>query len=137
MNRWGSYWVAVLFIGMALPGCHKKADQASISMNEQILPIFTRSCAVCHRRADGLEEAVANGAYFETAEDILGKVGTAIIPQKPEESLLLRVLNQSQPVGSRLMTMPPPGSEVPAWSEAELALFARWILEGAKPFEKK
>ena len=135
MKRWGLGMAVVLLLGMLLFGCHKKEaspEQAPVSLNQEVVPLFTRSCAVCHRRVDGDGEAVAHGVYYENAEDILAKVGTAILPGRPTESLLLKVLGRSYPVGTRLVTMPPPGSGVPAWSEAELARFAQWILEGAK-----
>jgi len=104
----------------------------AVSLNTAILPIFTRSCGVCHKREGGNDEAVANKSYFETREDILARVGKFIIPGKPGESGLIKVLDQTYPVGKDKVVMPPPGSDVAKWSSEELKLFSQWILEGAK-----
>ena len=76
--------------------------------------------------------AVVNGKFYESKEDILELVGKSIFPGKPEEIGLLDVLNQSDPVGKRRIVMPPPGTRYPKWSENELALFVRWIEQGAE-----
>ena len=126
----------VLFV---ISGCSKKEDTAkeqpeisgNVSLSNQVIPLFVRSCGVCHKREGGNPAAVANATYFETKEDILGKVGSVIIAGKPEESGLLKVLDQSMPVGKNGIVMPPPGTPVPRWKEKELELFSRWIAQGA------
>jgi mono/diheme cytochrome c family protein len=125
-------------------GCSRKQDAAqeppqistsqgpaTVSLTRDVMPLFTRSCAVCHKREGGNPAAVAEKTYFEKKEDILGKVGKLIRPGKPGESRLLNILNQSYPVGRRKIVMPPPGMPVPRWSPEEVDLFSRWIMQGA------
>jgi len=80
-------------------GVQSASEPHAVSLNTAILPVFTRSCGVCHKREGGNDEAVANKSYFETREDILARVGKFIIPGKPEESGLIKVLDQTYPVG--------------------------------------
>jgi hypothetical protein len=103
-----------------------------VSFSTDLMPLFERSCSVCHKRDGGKEKAIANKIFYETKEDVLSKVGTFIIPGKPEESGLLQVLNQTKKFGRRNMPMPPPKAAMPKWSEAELKLFSDWIKAGAK-----
>ena len=123
-------------------GCAKKEDAEKIqvqaqeietvSFSQHIMPVFTRSCAVCHKREGGNPHAVDEGTFFEQKEDVLSKIGTYILPGKPEESGLLHVLDQTLPVGEKKIVMPPPGTNIPKWSEDELALFSKWISQGAE-----
>jgi mono/diheme cytochrome c family protein len=110
-------------------GAPAKGD--AVSFSKDVLPVFVRSCGACHRREGGNEEAVEHKVYYETKEDVLGKVGKHIIPGKPQESGLLKILDQTQPVSDAKIVMPPPGSSVPAWSRDELDLFSRWVQAGA------
>ena len=127
----------VLFV---ISGCSKKEDTAkeqpeisgNVSLSNQVIPLFVRSCGVCHKREGGNPAAIANATYFETKEDILGKVGSFIIAGKPEESGLLKILNQSMPVGKNKIVMPPPGTSVPKWNMEELGFFSSWITQGAE-----
>jgi hypothetical protein len=110
-------------------GAQAKGD--AVSFSKDVLPVFVRSCGACHRREGGNEKAVEDKVYYETKEDVLGKVGKHIIPGKPQESGLLKILNQTQPVGDAKIVMPPPGASIPAWSKGELDLFSRWVQAGA------
>lgn len=103
-----------------------------ISLEKDLMPIFKRSCAECHNPESTNRGAIKDGAYFSTKEDILGKVGTFILPGKPEESGLIKVLDQSMKFGKRKLVMPPPKSELPKFSEKELKQFSDWIKDGAK-----
>lgn len=105
---------------------------AEVSLSTDLMPIFARSCAVCHQREGGNEKAIKDKTFYEKKEDIMGVVGTYILPGKPEQSGLLKILNQTTKVGRRETPMPPPKSDVPKWSEAELKLFSEWVSAGAK-----
>ena len=70
--------------------------------------------------------------FTKTKDDILSKVGTEIIPGKPDESRMLKVLNQTEKFGRRKMPMPPPKASSPKWSEADLKQFSDWVTAGAK-----
>jgi mono/diheme cytochrome c family protein len=115
----------------AVPGS-EPGTTTEVSLARDLMPVFTKSCAGCHKRVGGFAEAVEGGAYIETKEDILKAIGTGIVPGKPAESGFLRVLDQTYPVGRDKVVMPPPNSKAPKWSKEELDLFSRWISEGAK-----
>ena len=103
-----------------------------VSLSNDLMPLFERSCAVCHKRDGGKEKAIANKVFYEKKADILASVGTTIVPGKPEDSSLLKVLNQTKKFGRREMPMPPPKASSPKWSEAELQKFKEWVAAGAK-----
>jgi hypothetical protein len=113
------------------PAAKVEEEAKAVSLATDIMPLVTRSCGVCHKREGGHAHATEHGAYFETKEDILGKVGTNIVAGKPDESGLVKVLDQSMPVGDHKIVMPPPKASAPAWSAEEIELFKKWIAEGA------
>lgn len=131
--------IAVVLTGLVISvGCKKEEDtppaetsQTSVSLEQDLMPVFTRSCGGCHQREGGNEKAIVNGVFYETKADIMAKVGKHIIPGKPQDSGLFKVCNQSVPVGEGLIVMPPPKSEVPKWSKEELDKFSQWITAGA------
>jgi len=101
----------------------EKIEPAVLTQHD-VLPILMRRCTVCHgiRRQEG-------GLDLHTKAAMLrgGKSGPAIVPSKPEESLLLKRIHMGQ--------MPPPeklvdGSVKPV-EQAETELLTRWIAAGA------
>jgi len=136
---YGLFLIGIIHL-VSFTGCDNKdkntetrmTDKPShVSLSRDVMPLFARSCAVCHRRNGGNPAATADSAYFERTEDILAAVGTAIQPGNPEASPLVKVLNQTRMVGDRQIVMPPPNSRVPKWNGEEVALFSRWIKQGA------
>jgi len=121
----GKVW---LIAGLALAG---SGIAEEVSFGKDLMPLFERSCAVCHKR-DGNEKAIKNGVLYEKKEDVLAGTGPLIVPGHPEGSGLLNVLNQTTTFGRRKMPMPPPKAAAPKWSDAELKLFADWAQAGAK-----
>lgn len=108
------------------------AFAGEVSLEKDLMPVFAKSCATCHAPDSGVRGAIKNETYFATKEDILGKVGAFIIPGKPEESGLLKVLDQTATFGKRDIPMPPPNSDEAKWSEEDLEKFAEWVKAGAK-----
>lgn len=93
---------------------------AEVSYHEQIVPILKRSCQGCHHPGD------ANGDLIVTTYAELqrgGMAGEAIIPGKPDESLLIKLISGDEPAM--------PQNQEPLSTE-EVALFRQWILEGAQ-----
>ncbi len=130
----------MLALGMGFlgsTGCNKKMPAETepkgktVSFAGEIMPVFVRSCGACHKREGGNEAAVKNQKYYEKPQDVLGAIGKFIIPGKPEESGLIKVCDQTYPVGEKKIVMPPPRSDVPKWSDEELALLVKWIEQGA------
>ena len=87
---------------------------------KQIVPILERSCYPCHSHESGKAKG---GLVLDTRHGWItgGNEGAAIIPGKPEESLLMEAVRYE----SYEM---PPTEQLPA---NEIALLEKWILMGA------
>jgi mono/diheme cytochrome c family protein len=105
-----------------------KADQPATSLspvdyNREILPLLARQCYQCHGpdekarkaklRLDVREEAIKAGAF---------------VPGNPEKSeVIARICSTDADV-----RMPPVSSKKPTLTAEQIALFKRWITEGAR-----
>ena len=90
-----------------------------MSYHSQIVPILKRSCQGCHHPGD------ANGDLTVTTYAELkrgGMAGEAIVPGKPDESLIIALISGDEPAM--------PQNQEPLSAE-EVELFRRWILDGA------
>jgi len=113
---------AVLPFNVALAEDKPADSSGPVSYYKQIRPIFQGVCHGCH------QPAKAKGEFVMTDFAALlkgGDEGVAIVPGKPEESNLVRLVT----VHDGKAEMPP--KEEPL-SETHLALITRWIAEGAK-----
>ncbi len=115
---------------VTLAACSATAEE--VSLEKDLMPLFQRSCGTCHAPDSGVRGAIKDGAFFNAKSDILSKVGTFIIAEKPEESGLVKVVDQTRKFGKRQLVMPPPKSDDPKWSKEEIELFKAWIKAGAK-----
>jgi hypothetical protein len=93
-----------------------------IQFNRDIRPIFNRSCTGCHggvKKAGGLSLITKAEAYGKTEH------GIGIVPGKPEESMLYK-----------LITHPDPAKRMPFEKEPltqqQVALIKKWIEDGAQ-----
>jgi hypothetical protein len=95
--------------------------QAEVDFNQDIRPILSQNCYICHgfdahkRKAD-LRLDLAEGAYAEV-----------IVPGKPGESEFVARIAATDPDD----IMPPPDSHKKLKDE-EIALLIKWIAEGAE-----
>jgi hypothetical protein len=101
-----------------------------VSYNFQIRPILSDKCYNCHgpdanKRQAGLRLDIAEEAYKALQDHPRAH---ALVPGKPMLSeLFLRVSSTDTSI-----KMPPPASNLPALTEAEVALIKKWIEQGAK-----
>ena len=103
-------------------GCGKKASsdgESTISFARDIKGIMARYCFECH----GVEHQEAE-LDLRAVESILagGESGPAIVPGKPDESILFEMIHDEQ--------MPPEG-KMPGADDIER--IRQWIASGAKP----
>ena len=92
---------------------------SEVSYHSQIVPLLKRSCQGCHHPGD------PNGDLIVTTYEDLkrgGMAGDAIVPGKPDESLLIELISGDEPAM--------PQNQEPLSTE-EVELFRRWIFEGA------
>lgn len=100
--------------------------EGPVLFDKEIKPILQRNCLACHSQSKPESDLV-----LESPESILkgGALGPAVVPGKPDESLLLQVAAHLEEP-----TMPPGGNTVNArnLTPEELGLLRLWIREGAK-----
>lgn len=102
----------------------------TVSYNFDIRPVLSDKCFACHgpdanKRQASLRLDIADSAYAALKET---KGAFAIVPGKPEESELYKRISSSDPT----YQMPTPESHLGTLNEYEIALFKKWIEQGAK-----
>lgn len=98
----------------------------SVSFEKEVLPIFRANCLACHSATEKQGDLV-----LESPAAMIkgGDSGAAIVPGKPDASLLLKLASHAdEPL------MPPKDNEVAAknLSAEQLGLLKLWISQGAK-----
>jgi hypothetical protein len=95
-------------------------DEAGDFFESRIRPLLIAGCYDCHA------DAAQGGLRVDSREALLkgGKRGPAIVPGKPEESLLLRAVDHSH----ETLRMPKGGAKL---KDIEIADLTRWIKDGA------
>ena len=118
--------LALAISGMTLAAPPKKVEvidpNAPVSFYKQIRPIFQGQCHGCH------QPAKAKGDYIMTDFAALlkgGEDGHAIVPGKPEESNVIKLITPQK----GKVEMPQKADPL---HETQVALISRWIKEGAK-----
>ena len=101
-----------------------KTDTAGIRLFEsKIRPLLVQRCYPCHSHSAGKSEG---GLFLDSRQGIRegGDRGPAVVPGKPDESLLLTAISQTDPD----FRMPPKGKRV---SDDLLRDVKNWIRSGA------
>ena len=119
----------VVYIADGKKGARSKA----ISYNQDIRPILSDKCFSCHgpdanKVKAGLRLDIPSRAFAELEKN---KGHYAIVPGFPEKSDLITRIESNDPA----IMMPLPESHLAKLTKEEIALFKRWIKEGAK-YEK-
>ena len=101
-----------------------------VSYNFHIRPILSDKCFKCHgpdinKREAGLRLDVPDSAFAPLKET---RGAFALVPFKPEESELYKRISSTDTA----YLMPTPSSHLGALSEQQIALFKKWINQGAK-----
>lgn len=112
-----------LIAALTLLAQDKPAEAPSFS---KVYEIFAKNCNGCHDKKE-----LKGELNLESYEGLMkgGETGPSVVPGKPAESLLIKVVEQkSKPF------MPPPkkGKKL---ADAEIALIRDWIAAGAKPLQ--
>jgi hypothetical protein len=105
-------------VAFAAPAADQASDAARY-FDTRVAPILTRRCLGCHN------EELKNGNISFLDRDSLirgGSRGPAIVPGKPQESVLMEVLRHDGEIQM------PPGPKLPA---KEIAVLSEWIRRGA------
>ena len=99
------------------------AVAADVDYVREIRPLLKEKCYACHA---ALKQN--SGLRTDTAAALIkgGESGPAVVPGKPDESLLVGVIT-----GRAGFQMPPEGDGTPL-SPAEIELIVRWVQQGAQ-----
>lgn len=102
------------------------APNEPVRFSRDVLPLLSEKCLSCHGQDPKGRMA---GLRLDTREGATAvrKTGTAIVPGKPQESLLLARVRPSDP--KRMM--PPAYSHKAPLNDREVALLRAWIEQGA------
>lgn len=95
------------------------ADREGRFFDSRVAPILTKRCLGCHN-----EELKNAGISFLDRDSLLqgGSRGPAIVPGRPEQSVMVEVLRHDGEIQM------PPGPKLPA---KEIAILTEWIKRGA------
>ena len=123
MNSFGNGiagFVFGAFVCAVFPLAGFAGDAGSVSYYHDLVPLLKRSCTGCHHPGKLKGELdVTTFAAFQKG----GKHGAAFQPGKPDESRVIEEISGEEP------NMPKEGDPL---LKEEVALFERWIREGAK-----
>lgn len=139
MKKYISFGVIVIVVvwlvyGIVYIANDKKSSRSkAVSYNRDIRPILSDKCFACHgpdvnKVKAGLRLDIPSRAFAELEKN---KGHYAIVPGFPEKSELIVRIESNDP---KIM-MPLPESHLTKLTKDEIALFKRWIQEGAK-YEK-
>ena len=98
---------------------------AEVDFGRQVLPILSQHCFACHGPDQSQASSDLRLDSFAAATADLG-AGQAIVPGKPDASLLMHRVRSRDPE----LRMPP-AEAGPALTDQELATLAEWIAAGA------
>ena len=99
-----------------------RADEATAFFESRIRPVLIEHCYKCH---SGRSKSPKGGLRLDSREAVLrgGGNGPAIVPGKPDESLLTEAISHEGDVAEM-----PPDEKLP---DRVLADFRHWIASGA------
>ncbi len=115
---------AALLSTLSVGLLHAAEDKGGIEFFEnKIRPVLVKHCYHCHSAAALKEKKLQGGLLLDTRAGIRagGDSGPAVVPDKPDESLLISSLKQED------FEMPPEG-KLP---DAVIADFVKWVEMGA------
>src|ERR1700724_1801843 len=103
----------------------EQADATGASFfAEHVAPILCARCTSCHN-----EQMQASDLSFLTREEVLtgGERGPALVPYKPEESILIHAVRRDGGL-MKFPVMMPPGPKLP---DQDIDTLTEWVRRGA------
>lgn len=120
--------IVTLTVAGLVHGQAARSDESAVAPDDaaffidRVLPILRARCFECHAH----DTEINGGLAFDVRSgwETGGKSGPAVIPRKPDESLLIAAVRHSKAD----YEMPPDGPKLP---EAEIATLVEWVARGA------
>jgi hypothetical protein len=119
--------ISIVFAFLALTGSIRSAFGEPVDFTRDVRPLLSRHCFKCHGPDDQARKAKLR---LDVREQAVGKARSgkwAIVPNKPDESELVRRIFNADAGES----MPPRAANNPL-SDVQKELLRRWISEGAR-----
>src|SRR6476661_4222638 len=118
----GKTWFASLLLTVAIPcglAGRISASEAEDHFERRVRPLLIERCQKCH--AGTMHKG---GLRLDSREAVLkgGETGPAVVPGKPDESLLMHAVRHRDG-----LAMPPKGK----LNESQIAALEQWIKAGA------
>ncbi len=115
-------WICIPLVLSSVGLLRAEEPAKPVDYLTEIKPLLAQRCASCHGA-----ETQKSGFRVDSAAALIqgGDTGEAIVPGKPDESLLVHAIT-----GTNGVTKMPPKD--PRLTEAEINLLKRWIEQGAK-----
>ena len=112
----------IAICAMVATSARADADEATAFFESRIRPVLVEHCYKCH---SGRAKSPKGGLRLDSREALLrgGESGPAIVPGKPDDSLLFKALSHDGDVAEM-----PPDEKLP---DRVIADFRRWIASGA------
>ncbi|MCA9000010.1 MAG: DUF1549 domain-containing protein, partial [Planctomycetaceae bacterium] len=107
-------------ISFCVTACQAEEAQSVEFFEREVLPILKSQCYGCHSHASGTMEGQL-ALDWKSGWETGGESGPAIVPGKPDESLLIEAVRRES------FEMPP-DAPLP---EAEIEILVQWIQNGA------
>jgi hypothetical protein len=128
MKKSNALFVGLLFLPFLASCSHEVAvlsstdptPSAAVSFQNDVKPLFSRyGCIGCH--------GGTNNLFVTSVTSLLrgGMNGPAVVPLKPENSILVQKIKPNPPFGGRM----PQGG--PYLKDDEIQIIVNWIKEGA------
>lgn len=113
----------LVVLAFSSPSAVGLADESDSHFENHIRPILSQTCFRCH---GGTKTSA--GLRVDSRESLLagGESGPAIVPGRPESSLLMRAIRRKDDVSA----MPPEHAE--ALKPEQIAAFEMWVRQGAE-----
>src|SRR5262245_37830336 len=107
---------SILFLAISVLACAQQANEKIEFFEARIRPVLANNCYACHT------ENKLGGLRVDSRVALLegGKSGPAILPGRPEESLLIKAVMQADPK----LKMPMSGNKL---KDNEIADLKYWI----------
>ena len=101
----------------------KPTAEQAIFFEQKIQPILAEHCFKCHSHA---ADKIKGGLVLDSLAGALkgGDTGPALVPGKPEASLLVKAIRYSDPD----LQMPPKGKKL---ADEQIAALTKWVKQGA------
>jgi hypothetical protein len=100
-------------------------QEKPVSFKKDVVPVLKKYCLPCHTE----DQMNPSELYLDTHDGILagGKHGVAVLPGKPDSSLLITKFNEKPVFGDRM-----PLKRKTPFPADTLAILKAWIRAGAK-----